>query len=77
MRWQKRENIHKVVLKLFIGVVLVQSINDGLEKIYNPTVEFYPSVLFPFMKCNLIAGLYASAELIFQAVWCGMVMSQT
>lgn len=31
MKWQKRENIHKVVLKLFIGVILVQSISDVLE----------------------------------------------
>lgn len=31
MRWQKRENIHKVVLKLFIEVILVQSISDVLE----------------------------------------------
>lgn len=31
MRWQKRENIHKLVLKFFIEVILVQSISDVLE----------------------------------------------
>lgn len=31
MKWQKRENIHKVVLKLFIEAILVQFISDVLE----------------------------------------------
>lgn len=70
----------KTSMKLFSNSLLrlyYSNLSVMYWKIYNPTVEFHPCVLFLFMKCNLIAGLHASTELIFQAAWCGMVMSET
>lgn len=74
MRWQKRENIHKVVLKLFRGVILVQSISGVLKNPY-PYSGISPVWAVPFYEVqsqNSTACLHG-AHFSSSVMWNGHV----